>query len=390
MQFDNFTLVATSLAAILTLGVLSGILWLRERDAAWLSCWGLAFIVSSGGVVVRALAESEAEQTLMILSTAFVINGLGLVWQTARIFEGKQFSAAMLVTATGLWLSGQAWPAFVESLQVRVVIASLFGAGFLGLAAYELWQGRAERLMSRMPAVWLLSSGAGFLLARAAFAGLLPFPLGGLPTHPMGTAVMNLVLFIHAVGLTVLFVSLSRERTEGRQRRFAQTDVLTGLMNRRAFTEQGVRLLRRCKLSQQPVALLALDIDRFKSINDRFGHTAGDRVLEHFAALLRETMRLSDGVFRTGGEEFCCILPDVDAAQAWSIADRLCHLLRTSPIQTETAALFVTVSIGIAVSGQVGYDLNALLMQADTALYAAKSAGRDQAVYCPEVAGVAA
>jgi diguanylate cyclase (GGDEF)-like protein len=385
VQFDLFTLVAATVAAVLMLSALFGYFWLRERDAPWLVCWGSAFLVGACGSLVRFLAEDAADSFLMVASSAFLITAFGLAWQAARMFEGKRFSAWPTLIATAIWLASMAFPVFLQSLALRVVVASLITAVFLGLAARELWQGRAEPLMSRMPAVIVLASGACVFLLRAALVDVLPFPLGGLPTVPWAAAGMTFAIVFHAVCLTVLFVSLTRERMEGQQRRFAQTDALTGLLNRRAFAEEGARMVKRCRALHQPVGLLALDIDRFKSINDRFGHTAGDRVLEHFAIILRETLRSSDGVFRMGGEEFCCILPGADADQARNVADRICSMLGTRQVPTEAGRLDVTVSVGVSVVAEGEYDLEALLQRADAALYQAKAGGRNRAVFSADV-----
>src|SRR4029077_7551860 len=111
------------------------------------------------------------------------------------------------------------------------------------------------------------------------------------------------ILFAHTLLLVVLVVSLSKERLEFDQRTQAQTDPLTGSLNRRAFMWRGTRLLQRHAYERAPLCLLFLDLDHFKSLNDRFGHSGGDDVLTSFVGLVTACIRPTDFLFRIGGEE---------------------------------------------------------------------------------------
>lgn len=132
-------------------------------------------------------------------------------------------------------------------------------------------------------------------------------------------AIFNLITFFHALVLTVLLVATSKERLELEQRIKAQTDPLTGAFNRRAFMARGERLLLRHKFEQAPLCLLFLDIDHFKSTNDRLGHSGGDDVLIKCVAVVQNNMRPTDFLFRIGGEEFCCLLPYTSGERQASI-----------------------------------------------------------------------
>ena len=123
----------------------------------------------------------------------------------------------------------------------------------------------------------------------------------------------------------MLFVSLSKERLELDQRTKAQTDPLTGALNRRAFMWRGERLLQRHAHEHAPLCLLFLDLDHFKSLNDRFGHSGGDDVLMSFVDLVNACIRPTDFLFRIGGEEFCCLLPYTTTEQAHRVAERMRH-----------------------------------------------------------------
>ncbi|WP_342076302.1 diguanylate cyclase [Yoonia sp. SS1-5] len=163
----------------------------------------------------------------------------------------------------------------------------------------------------------------------------------------------------------------------------ALTDPLTGLYNRRYVDPHLGRLVEQSRLSGQALAIMMLDIDHFKSINDRFGHPAGDSVLVQLADRLRENLRAIDLVARVGGEEFLIAMPRTSAAQAHAAADRLRRIVNRAPFDVGKAhpPLNVTVSVGVAVRPHSELTEKAakqMCDEADTALYAAKSAGRDQ------------
>jgi two-component system chemotaxis response regulator CheY len=161
--------------------------------------------------------------------------------------------------------------------------------------------------------------------------------------------------------------------------RLALTDPLTQLANRRAFEEslraEASRTFRHC----QPLSLLYLDLDRFKEVNDRHGHAAGDEVLSGFADLLRKAARRGDVVARIGGEEFAVLLPHTDREQACRAAERIRKATEATPLGVRRVA--VTVSIGVGVfAGSSLEEIPAFVADADGALYRAKAAGRNRVV----------
>lgn len=163
--------------------------------------------------------------------------------------------------------------------------------------------------------------------------------------------------------------------------RAAMTDSLTGLRNRRYALPHLDRIDERARQGGHSYGVLLADIDRFKTINDTWGHAAGDLVLIAVARRLRENLRGADLVSRHGGEEFLITLPDTDAAQTLNIAERLCARMRDTPIEIGTGypPIPVTVSIGAATGPEAGIpDAEGLIEMADRALYTAKTAGRDR------------
>ncbi len=161
----------------------------------------------------------------------------------------------------------------------------------------------------------------------------------------------------------------------------AQIDGLSGIYNRRAFTETATALLHRSQQASLPMTLALIDVDHFKQINDRHGHDAGDQVIRAVSELLRRAVRSGDLVGRLGGDEFV-ILVQLPGEAATQMLDRTREAIEAQPIPTgEDSAVHVSLSVGVAATtGSGGYDLSSLLSSADAALYVAKDRGRAQVV----------
>jgi diguanylate cyclase (GGDEF)-like protein len=186
----------------------------------------------------------------------------------------------------------------------------------------------------------------------------------------------------HEVELIQRFATLAalaydNARQRERLSHQARTDELTGLFNRRHFHERLGSELARTRRSGEHVALILLDVDDFKAVNDAHGHPVGDGVLRAFAELLREAVRGADVVCRTGGEEFAVVLPGADRAEAIAAADRIVCAIRGAAIGPSGA---LTASIGLAVAPESGDTVAALFRAADDRLLAAKAQGKDRAV----------
>jgi len=162
----------------------------------------------------------------------------------------------------------------------------------------------------------------------------------------------------------------------------AVTDALTGLHNRRYLDNHLQTLFERAVARRRPLSVMIVDLDRFKSINDRFGHDGGDDVLREFARRLRQNMRGIDLICRFGGEEFVVVMPDTDGPVAEKVAERIRAEIACTPfaIGKEGQAVTVTISVGVSSARGQADDVRSLLKRADMALYEAKNSGRNKVV----------
>jgi diguanylate cyclase (GGDEF)-like protein len=158
----------------------------------------------------------------------------------------------------------------------------------------------------------------------------------------------------------------------------AMVDGLTGVYNRRRFLSLLDVEWERYRRYKRPLSLLMLDIDLFKSLNDRFGHSVDDQVLAHFARICQDSKRGADIAARIGGEEFALLLPETDIGEARIAAERIRQAVADNPVNCNGNDIFVTVSIGLATANPGMDDPKALMKAADQALYAAKNAGRNR------------
>ncbi len=234
-------------------------------------------------------------------------------------------------------------------------------------------------------AVFALALPAGLLVVRGVFAGRAPslsWVKEDLQRFPEAYAYVTVSGMLVLGTLGCLF-----GRLVDRLVLLSNTDALTGLFNRRRFDEKLVNEVKRCRRFGRTACVLSVDVDRLKSINDGFGHAAGDHALVTVGRALRDGVRAVDTVARMGGDEFAMLLPETTAAQASALGRRL---LATIGERAETCPGPLTVSIGVAELGAGQADRrDAVLAAADVALYRAKAAGGGCVMVSPPAAQVA-
>jgi len=380
MQIDSYTVLVFGLFIKVVLGSLFLVFWYKQRNAPWYAWWSVTYFLACIATLLFAARGFAANIFSIGIGNVALMAAFACCWQAARVFDRRRPLWLPVFVAPVVWFSACLIPSFIENVTYRVMLSSLIVASLLVMTAVEFWRGRAERLPSRWPVIVLFSTFALFFALRIPLVGWLPFPFGALPMQPGLVGAFNLIMFFHTLLLSVLIVAMSKERLELDQRMKAQTDALTGALNRRAFMSRGSRVLRRHSIEGKPLCLLFLDLDRFKSLNDRFGHSGGDDVLMKFVTVVHDNIRPTDFLFRIGGEEFCCLLPYTSATQALRAAERIRQQFEAATVDVAGTPVQSTVSVGIAATEAFGYDLDTLMRRADLAVYAAKQQGRNRVV----------
>ena len=228
----------------------------------------------------------------------------------------------------------------------------------------------------------LMAAGLLWLSFTAWFEPEAIMPTFGASTTP-GPAL--LAFYCVTIASSFAFLLMHKERADRETYELATTDSLTGVYNRRTFKELAEPQLSRSRRAKQPVALLMLDLDHFKRINDTYGHLAGDDVLKAFASLVRTCLRKEDLLARYGGEEFVVLLPGASETDAATLGERIREEVAAHPLDANGHLVRVTVSVGVAAeSGDTLASLEAMLGRADEALYVAKNQGRNRVVVLPQ------
>jgi diguanylate cyclase (GGDEF)-like protein len=373
MSLDTSTLylVATLVAALL--GVMLLFFGRQERIAA-LNWWGAAYILGAASVALWTLAGTMLGETLSLALIAIGFVACGMVWNAARVFHGRK------PNWPGILLGAIAWVAAIMTLApdasaMRITAGAAIVAIYAAMTAGELWSERRRSLQKRWPAI-AVPVLHGFVLMLPILLGDLLRPYDEPFTNSIWVTAFAIELVLYAVGTVFIIFMLVSERTVSAHKTAASMDPLTGMFNRRGFAEATSRMIEREANAGRPVTVMIFDIDHFKSINDRFGHPAGDEVLKLFAAVVTNTLRITDLSGRIGGEEFAALLP-CSMDEALIAAERVRENFAASGIAVDDAPVDTTVSIGVA-GGPAFTEMDVLLAAADTALYQAKRAGRNR------------
>lgn len=335
-----------------------------------------AFLMLAIGSVMAWTGEHAALPVWLWthLSLALGTFSYTLLWAGMREFSGRRavpWKKAFL-PATASVVVGLVTEFPLENI-LRAGVFHMAAVLCLAASALEVLRDRrVEPLPSRAALGFFLG------LSAAVYALQLAMMLSGHASPLSFSWGFYVQMFCH-FGMALVAAAISNERGEIRLAQVASTDPLTGVGNRRWMD---MRLPRRLPAGS---ALLQLDIDRFKQINDRYGHPAGDRVLVAFARCLRARLRDTDLLARMGGEEFVIYLPAIDRADAQVFAERLRASVETLRVEDDGQWIAFTVSIGVAWLDAAHVPVGACLKAADEALYKAKHAGRNQVVMADPV-----
>lgn len=341
-----------------------------------LGYWAWCNIAVASGGVFLGLRGTVPLVASVILGNGLLFFGLGLVVAGVRIFDGQPPRLKLVFGVAGLGTALLAVSlAQGDNLGERVIIASLVICGWCLLAAFSLSHRppRDDWSVARSICTGLLGLMACLYGLRAIGVAVGMF---SAESAHMGPQQALLVLASLALGISWNFCSLYMVLD-----RLASTDELTGLLNRRTTLRRGRQVLDDALLRGRAMSVLMLDLDHFKSINDRFGHHVGDAVLRHFAETAARALRAGDVIGRLGGEEFCVILPGADTAAAEDVGERLRQIAELELKTVVDLPVNATVTVGVASlppDAPHAKALGNLMRAADEALYTGKSEGRNR------------
>ena len=389
MLLDNrtllFSLVLISAMLALSLSVVS---WGREHDS--LKKWAGAMTLET---FAWALAAARGE-----IPDIFSIALFGILLVTAQamklaaIYEFRELPWPRWQCLLPIGLAAFLFAVLpYEDLRDRLIYGSLLYAAQL-LMILRILRTDTESRTGR--AWWLLFGSNAVILplfalrAIAAFSGTSNFASVQSNVAPN---FVQLAIFVGLIALSTLgslgFILMVKERADRAIRSLAMIDSLTGVFNRRAFMERAEKEYAIAQRNKTHLALLMIDIDFFKRINDEYGHPTGDDVLTDVARILGSRLRQQDTLGRYGGEEFCILLPGTDEAGAMVVAETLRNAVADSSLAAGRKTVSATISIGVTacpascVERDQGF--YKLLDDADAALYQAKREGRNRTVKLP-------
>jgi diguanylate cyclase (GGDEF)-like protein len=384
MGLDVNTLFQVTIYVEAMLGLLLLFAWIQNPNIRAVAWWGCAHLLRAASVVLFGMYGTVSDAISIDLANAVLFAAFALTWSGARVFDGRSPEPVFIVGGAALWIVISHLSSLVDSLDTKVLVASGIITSYTWATAYEFWRGRSEPLVSRWPAIFLLFAHGALFLLRTPLAQVLPWSPNDQVFGSVWLTVLSFEALLFTIAIAFILLAMAKERTELRHKTAALVDPLTGIANRRAFIEGVGALAKRQEMECRPVAVVLADLDHFKSVNDRFGHAVGDRVLQVFAETTRAHVGAGDLIGRLGGEEFAMVLYDCSRDKAVAVAERIRLTFEATATDIAGRPTGATVSMGMVIAEANLLDISPLLAQADQALYCAKERGRN----CVEVASL--
>jgi diguanylate cyclase (GGDEF)-like protein len=318
--------------------------------------------------------------SIVVANTIISISGF-LIFDGVCAYTGRAFNRKPLLIIPGFIFLFFLYFTYIErSMSVRTILISVTSAIFCFACGYILYRysDKQLRLASLFTANVLVFYGL-FLLFRSLIAAIYPLPDDLFINTNFQVLVFLLMAFCGLLW-SVGFALMMAQRLLIETRRVAMTDYLTGILNRKAGHEALEREIERREKEAQQFSILLIDIDHFKRVNDIFGHSAGDLVLQSIADVLKSGLRKEDTLCRWGGEEFLFVLTGASQAEAFRIAERLRETIAQTRVPYKNWEISCTISLGVAGTWEQNLEVDELLARADRSLYEAKSSGRNRVV----------
>ncbi|MBL9015094.1 MAG: GGDEF domain-containing protein [Myxococcales bacterium] len=364
--------------------------WDRSNPLSWSipdRCYAIALLMIASTVILGAsclaggwpfLAYPAERYPLLLPAQGIALACWSALAVGARLRRGREGSGrGLAIATTALYAITLAAFTLVTGPFASPGWISYLGGAVVGYVMFPRWVVLAGMIL------YVVLVAAGALSHSTALA---PAELYEGLDGPMvlRRCVASLALFALTFSVIAWIADRWRDR-EARYQKLASIDSLTGLVNRRRFFKQATQELARARRYGSPVAIVLVDLDHFKRINDEHGHPVGDQALAHAAGVLAREVRDLDIVARYGGEEFAMLLPMTTATGAKEVAERCTQKLAATPLAIDgRAPIRITASMGLTCAEQSSTDtLEALLTAADAALYRAKEGGRNRVEVAP-------
>lgn len=347
---------------------------LTARRARTLRILGTGFVVLAAGCAVALFRRFFPEAVGSAGSNLIILAGYLVVLHGVASFNGRRHRAASLCMFVGMALVWAIWGARWQ-LVVWSYVSALPIALASGMTAWEM--GRCAAMAPLSPRRVVIAAESIHALFYAVRAFFLPSLVAayGQDLLPAASKITMYEGVLFSVVLPMALLKLVRDEAHGRLLREARTDYLTRMGNRRWFFEEGTRVIGS-GAQRKALSVLAFDLDRFKTINDRHGHETGDRVLALFAEIVRSVLPPGTVLARLGGEEFAALLAGDDARRARLLGETIARQFAETVLdRTGGVGIAATVSIGLAQFESGVPTLTQGLAAADQALYQAKSLG---------------
>lgn len=379
MELDIRSAITISAVLSLMMG-LSLFYTLHDYPAAQrpgLRLWIASMAVQPFGWVLYGLRGGIPDAYAIVLANALLALSYACQLQAIRVFVGRPRRILRVCMPVVLLVLVEiaftfAWP----SMRLRTVCASLLLAMPFVLASAALLRGVRPYPRSHLLTAASLLLPAVVLVLRAVYEGLRTGTLASpFTATPMQAMVFGMAAFLPIIA-TLGFASMCNDRLNKELVRQAMLDPLTGISNRRALDVSAEAAIAVARRHRRALAVLLVDADHFKQVNDRHGHGAGDSALQALVVALQESLRPGDLLGRLGGEEFIVILPENDETRAFQAAERLRLAVEATDFTVQHEKIALRVSVGIAVLAESD-DLVTLLRRADHAMYVAKRSGRN-------------
>jgi diguanylate cyclase (GGDEF)-like protein len=375
------TLILALLVLHLLLGVLCVVIARGEHKSPALRWWGWGLLVYSCGLlatILGILAPRAFALTLgnSLITVAPVLCAMGVLAHTRYMLPRLPVDIAVLATVAVLAFGNFAG---VRTGLINLVAPTPVAVVLFAIAAWKIWRdapGEAQAA-SRFLALCLALAIATWILR----VGVISYASGGTwesDRVDLTVSFFAIAQMVNGVAATLTLMWIDVRLMQADLARVAHTDFLTGLPNRRSILLRFREEIARAERGGGRFAVVVMDIDRFKQVNDRHGHAVGDSVLKEVARALSSAKRAHDVLGRIGGEEFIVIMPQQTAEGAYEAAERFREAVAKSALVVAGTAVRATVSGGLAMYPDDGEDWDHVFAVADRRLYEAKRGGRDR------------